>query len=273
MRFRECNRTARRDRSRWALFAVAAIGLALFGAWLLQRAIPRHIVLASGLPDGMYHQYAQRYKAILARDGVTIEERLTGGAEENERLLRDPASGVDVAFIHGGVVHPADQGDLVMLAALYYEPLWIFYRDSVVRGQIDELRHRRLAIGAPGSGVRAFTEPLLLANGISRCPASINLRTVLPHEGMLPVSLLSFSAFISQIIEGCGHVVEGCGGGQRKPRSGALSTVAAGAPKAHRPHVHGLPGAQRPALCCARTALTLRPSLCATHGSVRATSP
>ena len=30
-------------------------------------------------------------------------------------------------------------------------------------------------------------------------------------------------------------------------RSGALSTVAAGAPQAHRPHVHGLPGAKRPA--------------------------
>lgn len=36
--------------------------------------------------------------------------------------------------------------------------------------------------------------------------------------------------------EGCGHVGEGCGGGQRK----ALSTAAPGAPKAHRPHVHSL---------------------------------
>jgi hypothetical protein len=31
-----------------------------------------------------------------------------------------------------------------------------------------------------------------------------------------------------------------------QPRSGALSTVAAGAPHAHRPHVHSLPGAKRP---------------------------
>jgi hypothetical protein len=46
------------------------------------------------------------------------------------------------------------------------------------------------------------------------------------------------------MIEGCGHVVEGCGSGQRRPHSGALSTVAAGAPQAHRPHVHSLPGAK-----------------------------
>jgi hypothetical protein len=83
--------------------------------------------------------------------------------------------------------------------------------------------------------------------------ATTTLTRVLPHEGMLPVGRLSFrlllylfNLFIS-MVEGCGHVVEGCGGGQRRPRSGALSTVAAGAPQAHRPHVHSLPGAKRPA--------------------------
>ena len=159
---------ARHERRRWTLLAVASIALALVGAWLLRSAIPRHIVLASGLRDGMYHQYAQRYKEILARDGVTVEERMTGGADENERLLRDPHSGVDVAFVHGGVVRPADRETLVMLATLYYEPLWIFYRDTVVHEQFDELRHRRLAVGSADSGVRAFMEPLLAANDITR---------------------------------------------------------------------------------------------------------
>ncbi|MDM0117935.1 hypothetical protein QTI66_38260 [Variovorax sp. J22R133] len=115
----------------------------------------------------MYHLYAQRYREILAREGATVEERMTGGADENERLLRDPCSGVDVAFVHGGVVRPADHGSLVMLAALYYEPLWIFYRDSIVHEQVDDLRHKRLAVGSPDSGVRAFMDPLLAANGIS----------------------------------------------------------------------------------------------------------
>ena len=36
------------------------------------------------------------------------------------------------------------------------------------------------------------------------------------------------------------------------PRSGALSTVAAGAPQARRPRVHGLPGANRPAPSASR---------------------
>jgi TRAP-type uncharacterized transport system substrate-binding protein len=140
---------------------------AVIGAWFLQSTIPRHIVLASGDRNGMYHQYAQRYTEILARSGVTVEERTTAGADENEALLHDPRSGVDVAFMHGGVVAPADQGKLVMLAALYYEPLWIFYRDSKTLTQLDELRYKRIAAGGAGSGVRAFTEPLLSANNIT----------------------------------------------------------------------------------------------------------
>ena len=157
----------RHEQARWTLLAVVSVVLAFLGAWLLESAIPRHIVIASGLRDGMYHQYAQRYKDILARHGVTVEERMTGGAEENARLLKDPNSGVDVAFLHGGVVRASDGGLLVMLAALYYEPLWIFYRDSAAHEHFDDFRHRRLAVGAPGSGVRAFMEPLLEANGIT----------------------------------------------------------------------------------------------------------
>ena len=86
---------------RWAWLVAAVTFVAICGAWFLQSTIPRHIVLASGLKDGLYHQYAQRYKEILARDAITVEERLTGGADENERLLHDPNSGIDVAFLHG----------------------------------------------------------------------------------------------------------------------------------------------------------------------------
>jgi len=163
----------RRQQARWALLIAGSIAVAVLGAWFLQSTIPRHIVLASGLEDGLYHEYAQRYKEILKRDGVEVEERMTGGADDNERLLHDPNSGVDVAFMHGGVVRPAERGSLVMLAALYYEPLWIFYRDAVEHTQLDDLRYKRLAVGSPGSGVRAFIEPLLAANGISRFNAEL----------------------------------------------------------------------------------------------------
>jgi hypothetical protein len=54
-----------------------------------------------------------------------------------------------------------------MLASLYYEPMWIFYAGGKTISAIPELRGKRIAIGAPGSGTRKFAEFVLSANGIA----------------------------------------------------------------------------------------------------------
>jgi TRAP-type uncharacterized transport system substrate-binding protein len=105
--------------------SVAVVIFALIGtaAWtaghFLQHAAPRHIVLASGLEDGMFHQYAKRYVEILAQSGVTVEERMTAGAGDNLRLLEDPHSGVDIGFTQGGIAKIPEANDVVMLSNLY----------------------------------------------------------------------------------------------------------------------------------------------------------
>src|SRR5512135_3050505 len=89
---------------RIAVLVILVVGALLWiGFQFLQPLPPRRIVLASGADFGLYHQYAQRYKAILARDGIAVEERLTAGAAENLKLLLDPKAHVDVAFMQGGV--------------------------------------------------------------------------------------------------------------------------------------------------------------------------
>jgi len=159
----------RRDRLRFIALVVVLVAVsAWISARFLQPAPPRHIVLASGAAFGLYHQYADRYKQALARDGVTVEERLTNGAADNLRLLLDPASGVDVAFMQGGIANAAAAEKIEMLASLYYEPLWVFYRDAKPLTQLNDLRGKRVAIGAPGSGTRAFVEPLLEFNAVQQ---------------------------------------------------------------------------------------------------------
>ena len=139
-------------------------------AWALAEVIgptpPRKIVIATGVESGMYHRVVQRYIEILKRAGVKLQERMTGGAAENLALLRDPKSGVDVAFMLGGVAPTPPPDGIVMLASLYYEPLWIFYRGADTLYQINQLRGKRIAVGTPGSGTRAFIVPVLAANGI-----------------------------------------------------------------------------------------------------------
>jgi TRAP-type uncharacterized transport system substrate-binding protein len=136
-------------------------------AHFLQPAPQRHLVLASRLADGLPHRYAQRYIEILARSGVTIEERLTKGAGENLDLLQEPNSGVDIAFTQGGIAKLPGSDNVVMLASLYYVPMWVFYRGTDVLDQINELRYRRVAVGVEGSGTRRFAGPVLAINGLS----------------------------------------------------------------------------------------------------------
>ena len=158
----------RRDLVRVGLLLAVFLAVALWGVWhFLESATPRRLVLASGVANGMYHTYAQRYREILARDGVVLEERLTGGAADNVALLLDPKSKVDVAFVQGGVA-PERTTAIEMLATLYYEPLWIFYRGDKPLTQVNDLMHKRIAIGPPGSGSRAFAVPLMAANGMTQ---------------------------------------------------------------------------------------------------------
>ena len=159
---------SRRERVRMVVLVVTLIVAALWAsAHFLQPAPPRRLVLASGLPDGLFHKYAQRYIEILARSGVTVEERLTNGAGDNLTLLQDPSSGVDIAFTQGGVARFPEADNVVMLASLFYVPMWVFYSGTEMHDQINELRYRRIAFGLEGSGTRAFAEPLLAINGLT----------------------------------------------------------------------------------------------------------
>jgi len=157
--------------ARGTTLVAALVLLAALGAWMLQASIPRRIVIATGVEDSLYHLYAQRYREILARDGVTLEERVTAGSGENARLIADPKSGVDVAFMQGGVMHAPV--NVVMLASLYYEPLWVFHRDAATLDNLNELRGKRIAVGSEGHGVRAFVVPLLVANGVTEANSTL----------------------------------------------------------------------------------------------------
>jgi TRAP-type uncharacterized transport system substrate-binding protein len=177
---------SRRDRLRVAVL-LAALVVTIVWATLqfTQPAPPRRIVLASGANFGLYHQFAARYRDFLAKEGVVVEERFTQGAAENLSLLRDPRSGVDVAFLQGGIASPAPD-DVVMIASLYFEPLWVFYsgtRRPTKLTQLTQLAGKRIGAGAPGSGTRAMATRLLAANGIATDDGEGLAGTVLVDAG------------------------------------------------------------------------------------------
>jgi TRAP transporter TAXI family solute receptor len=136
-------------------------------AWqFVNPAPPRTIVIATGHKDGAYFLFAEHYREILAREGVTLEIRSTAGSVENIHLLEDQSSGVDIAFVQGGTGSQATAANITALGSLYFEPLWLFYRGNETLSRLSDLGGRRIAAGETGSGTRAIARTLLEDNKI-----------------------------------------------------------------------------------------------------------
>ena len=153
----------------WWIFLIVGIGFVV-AYQFVQPAPPKRIVITTGGEAGAYYQFAQRYAAILARDGITLEVKSSAGSLENlDRLKADEAQ---VGFVQGGVVPPKEDPDaeddsgLLSLGSLFYEPVWVFYRGERDLNRLTELRGKRIAIGQEGSGVRQLAQQLLAANEI-----------------------------------------------------------------------------------------------------------
>jgi len=151
-------------------------------AWqFVNPAPPRTIVIATGQKDGAYFQFAERYRELLAAEGIELQIRETAGSIENIRLLEDSHSDVDLAFVQGGVGAQAESDSLVSLASLYFESLWVFYRGDRVINRLTGFSQKRLSIGAEGSGTRAVALTLLDDNHLDA--ASDDLLSMGNREG------------------------------------------------------------------------------------------
>ncbi|GMQ75748.1 MAG: TAXI family TRAP transporter solute-binding subunit [Gammaproteobacteria bacterium] len=129
-------------------------------------APPDRITIATGGPQGAYYAFGQRYREILARDGVTLEVLETDGSVQNIELLESPDAGVDVAFVQGGTGGYARGDTLESLASVYYEPLWVFVNESESFASPSDIIGKRISIGPEGSGTRALVLELSRDSGI-----------------------------------------------------------------------------------------------------------
>lgn len=158
--------------SRKELLLVVLPAAALIGAlfWaasrFVQPAPPKTIVMTTGAESGAYHGYAKRYQEALARHGITLELRTSSGALENLARLKDGQAGVTAGFIQGGTASSGDDEGLMSLGSMYYEPLWVFYRDKNALDRVSQLKGKRVAIGAEGSGTRKLALQILSVNGM-----------------------------------------------------------------------------------------------------------
>jgi TRAP-type uncharacterized transport system substrate-binding protein len=155
---------AYRELSIVTLIAALIIGAAFLITYRFVRpAPPGSFVISTGNEAGAYHMYGQRYRELLAKERISVEVRPSVGSIENLQRLADPESGVEVALVQGGVATPEQAEGLVSLAALYLEPLWIFYRNDNPLTLLGQLSGKRIAVGPEGSGTRVLVTHVLEA--------------------------------------------------------------------------------------------------------------
>ncbi len=171
------DRRASRSYKEIAITFAPAVFLVIAGFWFAARFVspapPKHIIIATGMENGAYYRYAEKYRDELAKEGISVEIITSNGSKNNIALLLENKA--DIAFVQGGTGNPDDA--LVSLGSLYYEPVWIFINRQVSTKNLADFIGLHVAIGPAGSGTQLVSEQLLERNQVTR-----------ENSGLLPLS-------------------------------------------------------------------------------------
>src|SRR5450631_4150005 len=156
----------------FAMLKVLAAILCVFG--ILSFALiyfipapPSTITIASGFTDGNYERIVARYQKVLARHQVTLEMHGGSGGWDNVKLLLDQNTGVQAAFVLGGMGNTEQAPGLLSLGRINYQIFCIFYRATEVLDDLTELKGKRIAAGTVGTGSRAVIDKILEITGVN----------------------------------------------------------------------------------------------------------
>lgn len=165
------------------------LALVAAGFWIASRFIqpapPSVLYLSSGAPGGSYQVYAERYRQVLARNGVELREKPSAGAIENMKRLLDEDDDTEIAIVQSGTANGVNVEKLSSLGYLYYEPLWVFYRGQRELDRLGQLKGLRIAVGPEGGGTRKLALQLLEDSGVDAASA-----TLLPLGGLEAVEAI-----------------------------------------------------------------------------------
>jgi TRAP-type uncharacterized transport system substrate-binding protein len=152
-------------------FVLIAVGLLVLAYRVLQPNPPRHAVMVTGPEQSAFDAFGEQYRQALARQGIVLELRRTGGALANLAALNEPDGDVAFGFVQGGLASrdAETREGLSTLGSLFYEPVWIFHRRTLPKGRpvrLVDLAGWRVNVGTPQSGTPELFTRLLEANRI-----------------------------------------------------------------------------------------------------------
>lgn len=186
-----------------ALFAFGPIVLMVLavvvaGYYLVDPAPGRTLDFSAGQDNTAYQEFATKYAEELAKNQIKLRIHQSQGSQENLYQISDPDSAIDIGFVQSGSTNQADaeaQG-LVSLGSLFYEPIWIFYKNKKDFTSLVELKGKRINVGPDGYGVRRLFKQILSVNNLDESDIQIQQLESTPAaaafiDGKLDVLVMS----------------------------------------------------------------------------------
>lgn len=165
---------------RRTLIITLVVVAAVVAAFALRPPRKQYLSIATGGTGGVYFPLGGALAAILNEQirGMEASARTTGASVANANLLGQPApDGVEMAFMQNDIAYFAHRGiemfagraipQLRGIATLYPEVVQLVATEASGIRTIRDLVDKRVAVGAPGSGIEANARQILQAFGIT----------------------------------------------------------------------------------------------------------
>lgn len=125
---------------------------------------PSKTILSSGIPGGFYYRLGEQiHQSAQTSVNLTVQNVESQGSKQNLQRLLDRQA--DFALVQLDVAQAAmEEGKIQAVALLSRESVHIIARQEANLQTFDDLQGKRVAIGAPGSGIRFTTDQLVRAH-------------------------------------------------------------------------------------------------------------
>ena len=156
--------------------AVCALALAVGVAGCGGGDKQQFINIATGGTAGTYYPIGGAIAEVLNKNGMNASAQSTGASVANINMLKDKQ--VELAIVQNDITYYAVNGqemfkeggkveNLFGIASLYPETCQFVVRDDSGIRSINDLKGKRVAVGAAGSGAEANARQILEAYGIT----------------------------------------------------------------------------------------------------------
>ncbi len=149
----------------WLVIA-AILFIVIFAYIQVTKPAPKmSLTMATGAVGSDSYAYALSYKALLKSEGVELEIVPTNGSLDTIGYLHNKKA--DVGFVHSGILLNKREYQIESLASVYYEPLWVFYKnDGYKMNYLIEATGKNVGISITNDGTYDLANKLSEQNGL-----------------------------------------------------------------------------------------------------------